>query len=497
MRPENHHLRKLPANVILSLSLMLAGCAAGPDYEGAPAIELGTVQVNQSPQIGDTLALDRWWERLGDETLARLVNEAIEHNQDMRIAIIRIEEARARLDSTTAARLPTLDASGSLNVQQQSLNGQVPAINGRDQVIHNTGLSASWEPDLFGRVKRAVESASANIEATAADAESMKLTISTEVARAYFQLRATQLMIKAHEQSVLANALMVDIATKRLALGDIPASEVDLARLRLQNVRAGLPEIEASLHSVSLALGTLTGGLPEKEHPLESTSAWQIDWPSLPVGERVDLIARRPDIYAAERRLAMASANTGLAIAERFPRLVIGANGGFEALHLSDLFKESSQAFSLIPVLSWRIFDSGRVEAQIQAADAQQRIAALNYEKTVLVALAEVERALFNYQKSHTALMMRKEASLRAEAIFETTRKRFATGDVPRLDVLDAVLQYTEAMESEASVAGQTADALMLAIRSLGGGWVRPEAIVQYPFVGKSGNLWSADKTGR
>jgi NodT family efflux transporter outer membrane factor (OMF) lipoprotein len=486
--------RSRPASRVAACIVMavLSGCATGPDYQGPPAIDLGTRPVSVESATAASLVLDRWWEQLGDPVLERLVVRALERNLDLRQAVLRIDEARAWLAAVDSRRWPTVDATAAATARRQSENDIIPILKGRDQAIYSAGLAAAWEPDLFGRVRRSVESAQAQADAVESDADAVRLSVTSEVARTYFSLRAAQQETQARTTSIAALEQVLALTRERVRAGDLPASDLDFVLLRLQSAQAGVPQLRSRAHSAALALGTLTGGLPEDELGVESTSPVAVSWPELPVGQRVDLLERRADIRAAERRLAASTANTGLAMAERFPRLTITASGGFLALDVANLISASSQTLALTPLITWRVFDGGRVQAEIRASEARQAGAAVAYERAVRGALSEVEQSLSDYLHAKQSLAAQEAATRRADRVFELSVLRYRSGDVSQMDVLDAERQRAELLEAQARAESGVAAALAQALKALGGGW-RVATSPSKPPAASSGTLASVN----
>lgn len=474
-----------PAALVL-LSLLLGGCAVGPNYEGAPKFDLGLGWIFQSQEAKANaeaeateavapIALDRWWEALGDETLTRLIEEALERNLDVRQALVRVMEARAALDMAKGQNFPAVDANGNVTRQQQSLNGplpvgQIPALE-RNQTIYNLTLDMAWEIDVFGRISRMTESATAQTEATQEDVHGVRISVAAEVGRAYFSLRGAQREREACLASILSLEKTLELTRQRVKAGDLAPAELDRVQAQLDGLRATLPEIEGRIRASALGLGTLTGGLPEQELPLQESQAATFNLPQVPVGERADLLRRRPDIRAAERRLAASTAEIGVAVAEQFPKLKIGASGGFQALESGDLFSGDSRLFSIAPLISWRIFDGGRVKAQIRSAEAKQQMAALAYEKAVLAGLGDGERTLSDYHFALESLNRQKTAVATALRVHASMQERFRAGDVTLLDVLAAEQQLDAVRITEARLATYAATNLIALFRALGGGW--------------------------
>lgn len=479
-------------SALVLLSLLLGGCAVGPNYEGAPKFDLGLGWMlpgqkaeakAKAAEVVAPIALDKWWEALGDETLTRLIEEALARNLDVRQALVRVMEARAALDIATGQNYPAVDANGNVTRQQQSLNGplpvgQLPSLE-RNRTIYNLTLDMAWEVDVFGRISRMTESATAQTEATQEDVHGVRISVAAEVGRTYFSLRGAQREREACLASILSLEKTLELTQQRIKAGDLAPAELDRVQAQLDGIRATLPEIEGRIRASALGLGTLTGGLPEQELPLQEhqtktqaeNQVATFNLPYVPVGERADLLRRRPDIRAAERRLAASTAEIGVAVAEQFPKLKIGASGGFQALESGDLFSADSRLFSVAPMISWRIFDGGRVKAQIRSAEAKQQMAALAYEKAVLAGLGDGERTLSDYHFALESLNRQKTAVATALRVHASMQERFRAGDVTLLDVLAAEQQLDAARTTEARLATYAATNLVALFRALGGGW--------------------------
>lgn len=255
----------------------------------------------------------------------------------------------------------------------------------------------------------------------------------------------------------------------------MPEAPVAQADAELATLEGQLPTFDAEIRSSALALGVLVGELPETGLVLISQHT---DYPvlsSLPVGERADLLRRRPDVRMAERRLAAATADIGVATAELFPRLSISAAGGFQALDAADLFVPGSAIWSLAPRVSWRIFDGGRVRAQIRATEASADAAALAYEEAVLAALSEAERALSRYNLGLIALDRQDKAVAAARRSHELARVRYRAGDIALIELLDAQRVLRDAEMSYARQHLNAETDLVALYKALGGGWQKQQ----------------------
>lgn len=476
--PSIIRLRAVRTPVAALSALLLAACAIGPDYHEPPRVNTGGswTQPDETPQAD--IDLSNWWTSLGDPTLDRLVTAALSDNIELRQAQARILEARALRDRAAGGYTPSLDASSSVTRRRQSENGPLPvgSIPGidRDQTIYDVGFDAAWEIDLFGRTQRTVESAEATVQAAQADAINARISVAAEVARSYLTLRGAQRELAARQASVKTLKRNLDLVGKRFEVGDLAQADVDTAQARLAVADAALPGIRARQRAAVLGLGVLLGAPPEQELNLLNTPAPDIVLTRFPVGERADVLRRRPDVRAAERRLAASAAAIGVATAELFPKLVIGANGGFQSLSLSSLFTSASQAFSIAPMISWRLFDGGRVRAEIRASEARQQKAALAYEQAVLTALGDAERALSNYRLGLDAVQRQHAAVEATRRSYGHAQARFEAGDIALTDLLNEERMLRDAEDAYVRTYTATAIDLIALHKALGGGWDVP-----------------------
>ncbi|EOV9499915.1 efflux transporter outer membrane subunit, partial [Pseudomonas aeruginosa] len=341
--------------------------------------------------------LSQWWSALDDPALDRLMVTALAQNLDLRQAAARIDEARALRDRVAGEALPTVGAGVSVNRRRQSENGPLPvgSIPGLDatQTIYDAGFDAAWEADLFGAKRRALEGAGARLQATEAEAQGVRMRIVAEVARTWFTAVGARYELHAQQATLDTLQQTLELVRLRHALGDASAADVEAAYAQWTAVNALIPDIQARQRAAILSLGVLLGAPPERELALLDGPLTPSTLRALPVGERAEMLRRRPDVLAAERRLAASSADIGVATAELFPKLSIGVGGGFQALSTGDWFDASSSRFSILPLISWRLFDGGRVRAEIRAREAAERQAALAYEQAVLTALVDADPA--------------------------------------------------------------------------------------------------------
>lgn len=468
-------IRQLRAVALILAGSMLTACAVGPQYRTPPTVDTGGGWIRPNANTAAPVDLARWWTTLGDPVLDRLIGQALTENLDLRQAAARIDEARALRDRAAGGRAPVVDASAGVNRRRQSENGPLPIgeIPGLQatQTIYDAGFDAAWEIDLFGARRRALEAANARLQATEADAQGVRMRVVAEVARTWFDAVGAGRELRVQQATVATLQQTLDLARRRADAGDVSSADVDAAYAQWAAADAALPGIRARQRGAVLGLAVLLGEPPERELALLDTQPAAIKLQAPPVGQRADLLRRRPDVLAAERRLAASTADIGVATADLFPKLSISAGGGFQALGTGDWFDASSRTFSILPLISWRLFDGGRVRAEIRARDAQSRRAALAYEQAVLAALDDAERTLGDYHAGVDTLQRREgalEASRRSHGHAEA---RYAAGDISLFELLVNARLLHDA-EMAAARAHTTAAVRLVALyKALGGGW--------------------------
>lgn len=462
-------------HVALLFAVLLGGCAAvGPDYVSPPMVQ-GDGWADAAPAAVSPDELGRWWQRFEDPTLNRLVEAALAGNLDIYQAAARIAESRAVLDRVTGRERPRGAAGASVNTTRLSKNGSLPIerIPGfdRDQRIVDLGVDASWELDLFGRTRRAVEAAEASLGGVQEEHRAVQFAVAAEVTRTYLALRGGQRRLAAFEAATSSVRQTAELVARQVTAGELAEVERHRIEADLHALEARLPSQRAELRALALALGPLVGTLPEVQLTLlEETPPAPVLSP-FPLGERSELLARRPDVRAAERRLAAATAEIGLATAELYPRLSIGARGGFQALDGSNLLEASSATWSLLPAISWRLFDGGRVRAEIRIAEARAASAGYAFEAAVLTALTDAERALARYRGGLDALEHRRAAVDSAGRARDLERLRYEAGEASLLALLNTERRLDESSVELEDTRIQASVDLVVLIKALGGGW--------------------------
>ncbi len=471
-----------------SATILLGGCMPGPRYGGPPVIAMADKWSQQVEMVG-TLDLSEWWHVFQDPTLDRLMELALARNLDLQQAGTRIAQARAASEAASGGFYPSVGISASTTLRRQSENGALPinSIPGieRDQTLNQTGFDASWELDLFGRLRNQVSALESRLEAAEDDARAARLSLAAEVARTYFEFRGSQRTLVAQNAALAILLRTGDIDRQRVSLGDLPAEELATVDAGIAAARAELPRTQAAMRNALFALGVLLARPPEAELALLESEPVPVPISALPVDGRADMLRRRPDIRAAERRLRASSAETGIALAEYFPRLTISAQAGFEALSDRGLFDEGSQEGSIVPLITWRLLDGGQIAAEVRVSRAREREASLAYEAAVLNALADTERGLNEDATALAAASLSRDARLANERFLAFAGERFRAGDVSRKDVLDAERRLLDAQIQEAQYETAALVARVSLFKALGGGWTEQSLLLEPEIDGR------------
>ncbi len=469
------------ATVAAAMVLVLGACAVGPDYR-APAVALdagylhaGSASINAAPPSAD---IARFWRGFDDAALTQLIERALAANGDVRIAQARLRESRALLQGARAELFPEVDATGGASrslapayLQPGSSRGQ------RTSTVYDAGFTANWELDFFGRNRRASESAAAQVDASAAGVAAVGTSIVAEVARNYLELRGLQQRQQVAEESIANQRETLRLSEARLEFGRGTRLDVARARSLLGSTEATLPALMAAVDRSAYRLATLTAQAPRVV--LDQLAAGPQGLPSLPVtdlgglpiGTPEQLLRRRPDLVQAERQLAAATANIGVATADLFPRVSLTGLIGLAGLHLGSLGNSGSQQYSLGAGLTWPLLDFGRVRSRVTASEARADQALASYEQSVAVALEETEGALSQFTRNAQQSERLGAAAHDAEDASRLAGLRFNVGSVDYLVVLDAQRQALTTRDALVQARVGQATALVAVYRALGGGW--------------------------
>ncbi|GAB3627357.1 Outer membrane protein OprM [Pandoraea terrae] len=474
---------RLTAFALAAGTLLLAGCTVGPDYRGAPSVAPQALRATQFPHArggvdADAPAAAAWWVALHDDTLNTLIDAALAHSPDIRAAQARVRQSRASLRGHEGDALPKVNASGTMvhmRSPDTSLLGGNSAASGRGRgplELYIAGFDASWEIDLFGGTRRAVEAASAEADATQADLADAHVQLAAEVAQAYVGLRDQQARLALVKASAQLEDEMLQLTRQRRARG--VASELDVERLftQVENTRARILPLESQLVESLDQLALLTGQAPGA---LDDTLAGAQPLPQVPatiaIGNPSALLQARPDIRAAERRLASQNAQIGEQKAKWFPKLSILGDLGFSAMDPGHLVRKDNLNWFVVPRLQWNVLDFGRVAAAVDQAEAGRDGAAAKYESAVLGALRDADVALARYGHQRENVYRLRSVESSASRAATLTRQRYAAGTASTLDWLDAERTRFSAEQDRISGDAQLLRDFVALQKALGLGW--------------------------
>lgn len=475
--------------LVIALAATPLGCSVGPNFtrpephvppQWSPASASGSVNT-------EAQAVVSWWTTFQEPTLASLIERSTASNLDLRAAVLRITEARTEREVASAAYWPQVDANASYT--RQRLSGTtttgavftnfgsvkipgVPSVSFPNPYNQfQLGASASWEVDLFGRVRRSVEAANADLQASVEDQRAVFVSLCADVARNYIELRGAQLRRDVTEQSLATQKELYDLTRQRQAVGLTTELDVANAGAQLDSTRAQVPQLEREVTQDINQLSLLMGREPDTlRTELEAARPVPPVPPVLPIGLPSDLARRRPDIREAEARLHAATARIGVAVGDLFPRLTLSASGGTQAQSGSDLLKWASRFGSIGPTFEMPLFDGSRwATVRLQNVRAQE--AALDYERTVLSALHEVENALAAYKADLERGVSLAAAVEESRDALSLARDRYSSGVANFIDVLDAERSLQQNELSAATNTTAISTDLVAIYRALGGGW--------------------------
>ncbi len=472
------HKLKFPALALLSVAL--AACAVGPDHV-RPNIAMPAqftraetpADTERNPDLALREADAEFWRGFDDPQLSRLVEDSLAANHDLRVALARYDSANALLREAKFDRFPTITANAQGSDARSSAD-QAPGVSraDRDGESYSTGISAGWELDLFGRVRRNVEAQRANAAADAADLEALQVAIVGEVARTYMELRGLQERLRVARDNTENQRETLRLVEARLNAGRDTEFDTARARAQLETTSARIPSLEAQVAVAQHRLAVLTGQTP---NALVAELDAQKPLPALPAridaGIPGELLRRRPDIAAAEHRLHAATAKIGVATADLFPRFTLSALIGSQAIDSSALFERDSETRLVALGVDWSFLDIGRVKARIAAADADAAGELARYQQTVLLALEDTENALVRYAKSRVEDQHLARAAEDSARAAQLARVRYEAGASGLFEVLDAERTQLQAQEAFADARTRSVTSAVALYKALAGGW--------------------------
>lgn len=448
---------------ILLFSIQLVGCAAGPDYiKRAPPAP--AAWSNTAGMVSHAEDISRWWQRLNDPLLTELIEEALRNSPDMRSAQAKLRESRARIDLADANRAPTI--KGSLS-GSKSKSGTSQSNN-----LFKGGFDASWEPDIFGGQRRAHEAANADAGITLANLHNTQVSLAAEVALNYVQLRSYQARLKIARNNLATQNETLQITVWREQAGLVTSLDKEQAHTSLLQVQAGIPTLNTNLIKAENRLAILLGKFPATLHERLSAPATLSTLPDeIALGIPADTLRQRPDVQAAERKLAAETARSGQTAASRYPSFSLSGSLGWQSATLSTLGATESFTRSITGSIAQTIFDGGRVRSNIKAQNAVQEQAQIAYEKVVLIALEEVENALAAYANSRERQTALQLAATSARNAAQLAGQRYTSGLIDFPSLLDTERTQLSNADNLASAELDELSAFISLYKALGGGW--------------------------
>lgn len=461
---------------ILSTALLFSACVT---HERATPLS-EKIDLGQSNQKIETSSiknfpLSQYWLEFDDSELNKLIEIGQKQNLDLAQSVKRIKEARAQFDITNYALGPSGAVATNAQIIRRSEDGALPISKfpgvKRDILDFNFGYDLGWEIDVFGGLQHAIDGADSYIDILVYENQGIRAMVASEISRIYFELRGTMREIESVNEYLANLDETISLIQLRVSKGDLSHKELDDIKAKREAYETQLPILKAKAKSASYALAMLVGQNPESMSYLlvQKPNAPKLFAP--PIGARSELLKRRPDILVAETKLQGRASETKYYESEKFPKFVMNAHMGWEALKIDDLFKNPSQAISIVPGLKWNIFDNGRVDAQINAANARQEAALVEYKKTVMNALFESERATSDYDAALKVLKEREDVTNSQSHLLKHQENRFKLGDASKLEVLEAKRNLIDTKIQNIKTETQSAQSLISLLKAMGGGW--------------------------
>jgi NodT family efflux transporter outer membrane factor (OMF) lipoprotein len=460
-------------------ALGLGGCVVGPSYHPSPA---AAPAAWASPLPGGFTeqgsAPSSWWASFNDAELDSLIERAAHSNLDLRVAEARVRQARAVRGASAADLLPELDGEASAARARQSANQPffgalaLPPNFPFEYSVYQAGFDASWELDLFGGKRRALEAATADWQGAIEARNDTVLSLLAEVGRNYVDLRGAQQRLGIAARNLTLQQEELELTRTRLRGGVATELDVTRAAALLANLQATIPPLESTARAAIYALAVLLGEVPGVLVPeLTAVAALPPTPATVPIGLPSALLQRRPDVRRAERQLAAETARIGVAKADWFPKLSLTGDAGAESVSVSNWFTPGSRFWSIGPSLQWKALDFGRVRAEVHAQTAVQEAALASYQKAVLVALQEAETAIVAYAQEQNRYQALTDAQAQNRRSLDLADGLYQNGRVSFLDVLDA-RRTLYASDDQLALSQQSISVDLIALyKALGGGW--------------------------
>jgi multidrug efflux system outer membrane protein len=452
------------------LFFSLAGCMVGPNYQ-RPDVDTPASWRWAEKDLKDTVNT-AWWEQFQDPVLNELIAAALQENRDVKIAAARVEEYLGRYGTTRAAQFPQIGAGAGVGQERFSEKGAAPISPGLDNpaTTYQLAVNGSWEIDLWGKLRRATESARAQLLATEENRKGVVLTLVSSVANGYVNLRDLDKRLEVALATARSRQESYEVFKLRFEGGVVSDIEINQAKALYEQALSTIPYFQKIItfqeNAISLLLGRNPGPIPRGK------TIDQLVLPAVPAGLPSDLLANRPDILQAEQELIAANANIGVAKALYFPAISLTGLFGFASKDLSDLFTGPANTWSWAVPITMPIFTAGAIAGQVQAAEAIQQQALLRYQKTIQTSFREVEDALVDQNRTREQLQAQAREVEATRNYTETARLRYDNGYTSYLEVTFAEQNLFSAQLAFTQTQGGLFQALVNLYKAMGGGWV-------------------------
>jgi NodT family efflux transporter outer membrane factor (OMF) lipoprotein len=468
-------------SVTLIALVLFKGCDKAPKYAKPPVAtppaykEIAPDAFKETDDWkfahpNDAVIRGKWWEMFNDPQLSRLEDQANTANQNIALADANFRAARAIVKESRSEYFPTVTTSPSIIVSRQSGAATHSNVSpGRQSVNYTLPFDATWEPDFWGRIRNTVVASASEAQASAADLQNVRLSVEAELAFDYYQLRSQDAEKALLDSSITAYQQQLELTRVRFQTGIASDEDVAQAETQLETTQAQATDLGIARAQLEHAIALLTGQ-PASTFSLPAAPS-DSKPPAIPVGLPSQLLERRPDIAAAERRVAEANAEIGVTKAAFFPSLVLGATGGFESTSIASWFTWPARFFSLGPTLSQTLFDKGRRKAATEVSRAQYDATVASYRNTVLTSFQEVEDNLAALRILSHELDQQNEAVASAQRVLTLSNERYKSGIDSYLNVITAQTTLLNNQRTVVNLRTQQMTASVELIKALGGGW--------------------------
>ncbi len=469
-QPGRYYKRSL-LGTLACLVLSFPACTVGPNYQPPDTADSIKISSIIYPDVRfEQTDLSHWWDIFNDTHLSSLIERAEQNNLNIKMALARVKEARAILGIEDSGLYPSLDSNGAIAWGKESENIN-PGATGTS-TKYSLSADASWEIDLFGRIRRSIEAASAEYQASWEDHNDVLITIRAEIASNYLSLRSLQAQLKTAEKNIISQKDMLNLTQIRYDNGIATYLDVSQAKRVLASTEADTPVIRQDMMQTITALSVLTGS-PSDTLLIQLSTVVPVPMPTADIGVGIpaERIRQRPDVKQAERKLAAQTARIGVATADLYPSFSLFGTLGLASFKADSLFDSASVVYGLTPSLTWNVFDMGRIRQNIKVQDARTEQALYNYELTMLQAIKEVEDALSGYHEQQLRLTALTNSVNASKDTLKMSTILYKDGLTAFQDVLDAQRSVFAQESAHDQATGNVVIQLVNLYKALAGGW--------------------------